>query len=78
MKSKLNKSIFDQDSKIYIAAMLLFIIVIGILSPYTAIPAIGQWMWVQQWVPYAHIFSNLKCAVIASEDGDFLDHEGID
>ncbi len=40
MKSKLNKSIFDQDSKIYIAAMLLFIIVIGILSPYTAIPAI--------------------------------------
>lgn len=34
--------------------------------------------WKQQWVPYESISDHLKRAVIASEDGDFLDHGGID
>ncbi len=34
--------------------------------------------WRQQWVPYARISDNLKRAVIASEDGSFTNHEGID
>ena len=31
-----------------------------------------------QWVPYARISNHLKRAVIAAEDGKFLDHEGFD
>jgi len=31
-----------------------------------------------QWVPYAKISSNLKRALIASEDAKFVDHEGFD
>ena len=34
--------------------------------------------WRQQWVPYAQISENLKRAVIASEDGNFVYHEGVD
>lgn len=34
--------------------------------------------WKQHWVPYGAISDHLKRAVIASEDGDFLDHDGID
>jgi monofunctional biosynthetic peptidoglycan transglycosylase len=34
--------------------------------------------WRQQWVPYAQISENLKRAVIASEDGSFANHEGVD
>lgn len=34
--------------------------------------------WRQQWVPYAQISSNLKRAVIASEDDGFSDHDGVD
>ena len=34
--------------------------------------------WRQQWVPYAQISDNLKRAVIASEDGGFVNHDGID
>lgn len=34
--------------------------------------------WRQQWVPYAQISDNLKRAVIASEDGSFTSHEGVD
>jgi monofunctional biosynthetic peptidoglycan transglycosylase len=34
--------------------------------------------WRQQWVPYAQISDNLKRAVIASEDGSFANHEGVD
>ncbi len=34
--------------------------------------------WRQQWVPYARISDNLKRAVIASEDGSFTVHEGVD
>ena len=37
-----------------------------------------QLRWRQQWVPYAHINDNLKRAVIASEDGSFTNHDGID
>ena len=31
-----------------------------------------------QWVPYAKISTNLKRALIASEDAKFVDHEGFD
>ena len=34
--------------------------------------------WRQQWVPYAQISDNLKRAVIASEDGGFVSHDGVD
>jgi monofunctional glycosyltransferase len=30
------------------------------------------------WVPYEHISPHLKRAIIAAEDGKFLDHEGFD
>ncbi|MFL6674070.1 MAG: monofunctional biosynthetic peptidoglycan transglycosylase [Massilia sp.] len=32
----------------------------------------------QQWVPYNRISSNLKRAVIASEDANFAEHDGVD
>jgi monofunctional biosynthetic peptidoglycan transglycosylase len=32
----------------------------------------------QQWVPYNKISDNLKRAVIASEDANFSDHDGVD
>jgi len=32
----------------------------------------------QAWVPYARISNNLKRAVIASEDANFIDHDGVD
>lgn len=35
-------------------------------------------MLIQQWVPYASISDNLKQAVIASEDANFTDHDGVD
>ena len=34
--------------------------------------------WRQQWVPYASISDHLKRAVIASEDGSFTNHDGVD
>jgi len=34
--------------------------------------------WRQQWVPYTQISDHLKRAVIASEDGGFTSHEGVD
>lgn len=34
--------------------------------------------WRQQWMPYARISDHLKRAVIASEDGSFVNHEGVD
>ena len=37
-----------------------------------------QLRWRQQWVPYAQISDNLKRAVIASEDGSFTNHDGVD
>jgi monofunctional biosynthetic peptidoglycan transglycosylase len=38
----------------------------------------GGIRWRQQWVPYAQISDNLKRAVIASEDDDFVNHEGVE
>ncbi len=38
----------------------------------------GQLRWRQQWVPYEDISDNLKRAVIASEDGTFTNHDGVD
>ena len=38
----------------------------------------GRLPWRQQWVSYADISDNLKRAVIASEDGDFINHDGVD
>lgn len=32
----------------------------------------------QKWVPYAQISRNLKRAIIASEDANFSEHEGVD
>ena len=34
--------------------------------------------WSQRWVPYSQISDNLKRAVIASEDGSFANHDGVD
>ncbi len=34
--------------------------------------------WRQEWMPYAQISDHLKRAVIASEDGSFAQHEGVD
>lgn len=34
--------------------------------------------WRQQWVPYESISDHLKRAVIASEDGSFAQHDGVD
>jgi len=38
----------------------------------------GSLKWRQQWVPYSQISSNLKSAVIASEDATFVEHDGVD
>jgi monofunctional glycosyltransferase len=38
----------------------------------------GKLRWRQDWVPYANISDHLKRAVIASEDGSFVDHDGVD
>jgi monofunctional biosynthetic peptidoglycan transglycosylase len=38
----------------------------------------GGLHWQQQWVPYSHLSDNLKRAVIASEDGSFANHDGVD
>jgi monofunctional glycosyltransferase len=38
----------------------------------------GQLRWRQQWVPYDQISGHLKRAVIASEDGAFASHDGVD
>jgi monofunctional glycosyltransferase len=43
-----------------------------------AVVADKPWSWQQQWVPYAQISDNLKRAVIASEDGDFIYHDGVE
>ena len=32
----------------------------------------------QQWVPYGRISNNLKRAVVASEDANFTEHDGVD
>lgn len=35
-------------------------------------------VWKQQWLPYDQISNNMKRAVIASEDGDFAYHDGVE
>ena len=35
-------------------------------------------LWSQEWRPYADISDNLKRAVIASEDANFVDHSGVE
>ncbi|VTU18318.1 Penicillin-binding protein 1A [Variovorax sp. PBL-H6] len=38
----------------------------------------GERGWKQRWVPYGQIADNLKRAVIASEDGEFIYHNGVE
>lgn len=38
----------------------------------------GRLPWRQEWVPYDRISDHLKRAVIASEDGSFVNHDGVD
>lgn len=38
----------------------------------------GELRWRQEWVDYSQISSNLKRAVIASEDDGFTNHDGVD
>ena len=38
----------------------------------------GSLRWRQQWVPYAQLSGPLKQAVIASEDGSFVNHDGVE
>jgi monofunctional biosynthetic peptidoglycan transglycosylase len=38
----------------------------------------GTLRWRQHWLPYEQISDNLKRAVIASEDGGFTNHDGVD
>ena len=37
-----------------------------------------QILWSQEWRPYSAISDNLKRAVIASEDANFVDHSGVE
>jgi monofunctional glycosyltransferase len=37
-----------------------------------------SFVWRQQWLPYDQISDNMKRAVIASEDGDFSYHDGVE
>lgn len=37
----------------------------------------GQLRWRQEWMPYERISDHLKRAVIASEDGTFAEHDGV-
>src|SRR3569833_1115441 len=38
----------------------------------------GSLRWRQDWLPYERISDSLKRAVIASEDGSFTNHDGVD
>lgn len=38
----------------------------------------GNMHWRQQWVPYSRISDHLKRAVIASEDDNFVNHDGVE
>lgn len=38
----------------------------------------GRVPWAQEWVPGAQISDNLRRAVIASEDANFVDHNGVE
>ena len=47
-------------------------------SEMARVVASGKFGWGQQWVPYDQISDNLKRAVIASEDSDFVNHQGVE
>ena len=47
-------------------------------SEMARVVASGKLAWGQQWVPYDEISDNLKRAVIASEDSDFVNHQGVE
>jgi monofunctional glycosyltransferase len=38
----------------------------------------GELPWRQEWVVYADMSAGIKQAVIASEDGDFINHDGVE
>lgn len=38
----------------------------------------GELPWRQSWVKYDNIATSIKQAVIASEDGDFINHDGVE
>lgn len=38
----------------------------------------GKFEWRQTWTPYDRISDNLKRAIIASEDGEFVYHDGVE
>ena len=38
----------------------------------------GELPWRQEWVGYSNMAPSIKQAVIASEDGDFVNHDGIE
>ena len=38
----------------------------------------GELPWRQEWVGYADMSPSIKQAVIASEDGDFVNHDGVE
>ena len=43
-----------------------------------ALPEKAKGQIAQRWVPYERISAHLKRAIVAAEDGKFLDHEGFD
>jgi monofunctional glycosyltransferase len=43
-----------------------------------AVQSDKAFVWKQQWLPYDQISDNMKRAVIASEDGDFAYHDGVE
>ncbi len=45
---------------------------------WTIVTTKGSLKWRQQWVPYKELPDSLKRAVIASEDGDFINHDGVE
>lgn len=38
----------------------------------------GELPWRQEWVDYSNMSTGIKQAVIASEDGDFVNHDGVE
>jgi monofunctional biosynthetic peptidoglycan transglycosylase len=38
----------------------------------------GELPWRQEWVNYSNMSAGIKQAVIASEDGDFVNHDGVE
>jgi len=75
----------------FVALQLFFIVRIGLMAVVdpqsTTFQRSEAWRiaterdrlrWSQRWIPYGQISENLKRAVIASEDGSFVNHDGVD